>query len=163
MNKIALGTILTLAILGVGYIIYMSNDDMNREDVVDMAGKDMAKEEGEMDAGTTNMKDVMVAAGAYETYTPDKLMRAEEGQVVLFFKASWCPTCRALDSDIKASLEDIPDGVSILEIDYDTALDLRQKYGVTNQHTLVQVDATGTLMKKWSGGLTLETVLEQLI
>lgn len=163
MNKIALGTILTLAILGVGYIIYMSNDDMNREDVVDMAGKDMVKEEGEMDAGTTNMKDVMVAAGAYETYTPDKLMRAEEGQVVLFFRASWCPTCRALDSDIKASLEDIPDGVSILEIDYDTALDLRQKYGVTNQHTLVQVDATGTLMKKWSGGLTLETVLEQLI
>ena len=49
--------------------------------------------------------------GSYEAYAPEKLALANSGDVVLFFRASWCPTCRALDADIKAHLNDIPAGV----------------------------------------------------
>jgi hypothetical protein len=52
----------------------------------------------------------------------------------------------------------IPAGVTILEVNYDTATDLKQKYGVTTQHTLVQIDANGTLVSKMSGGNTLAIV-----
>ncbi len=40
--------------------------------------------------------------------------------------------------------------------------DLKKKYGVTYQHTLVQVDAAGNTIKKWSGGNTLSSVLSMI-
>ena len=116
----------------------------------------------EKDGAMMEKDGAMMSKGSYEVYDASKLAMAEDGKVVLFFKASWCPTCRALDGDIKASLGDIPAGVTILEVDYDKSGDLKQKYGVTTQHTLVQVDSQGTLLNKWSGGNTLESVVEKL-
>ena len=108
------------------------------------------------------MKDegAMMKKGSYETYSADKLAMANEGDVVLFFRASWCPTCRALDADIKTGA--IPAGVTILDVNYDTETALKQKYGVTSQHTLVQVDAQGTLIRKWQGSPTLVTVVANI-
>ncbi|OGG44815.1 hypothetical protein A2673_02150 [Candidatus Kaiserbacteria bacterium RIFCSPHIGHO2_01_FULL_50_13] len=100
--------------------------------------------------------------GSYEAYAPEKLALANSGDVVLFFRASWCPTCRALDADIKAHLNDIPAGVAILILDYDTETTLRQKYGVTYQHTLVQVDAGGNQIAKWQGSMTLAALLREI-
>lgn len=105
---------------------------------------------------------VAVQSGAYIPYDPAKLALAKEGSVVLFFRASWCPTCKALDADIRANLSKIPQGVTILDVDYDSSRDLQQKYGVTYQHTLVQVDADGTMIKKWSGSPTLTDILSQI-
>jgi thiol-disulfide isomerase/thioredoxin len=131
----------------------------------------MEKEAGAMEADKMMEKDgammekkdgSMMSKGSYEMYDASKLAMAKDGKVVLFFKASWCPTCRTLDADIKASLADIPAGVTILEVDYDKYGDLKQKYGVTMQHTLVQVDASGNQIMKWSGGATLEDVVKNI-
>jgi thioredoxin 1 len=97
----------------------------------------------------------MMEKGSYESYSADKLARADKGDVVLFFKASWCPSCKAVDADIKANLASIPKGLSILEVNYDTATELKTKYGVTYQHTFVQVDSKGAQIAKWSGSPTL--------
>jgi thiol-disulfide isomerase/thioredoxin len=121
----------------------MKKDEMMKDDV-------MMKDEGAMEKGS------------YESYAASKLAKANEGDVVLFFRASWCPTCRALDSDIKANATKIPGGVTILDVNYDTETALKQKYGVTYQHTLVQVDASGNLITKWSGGLALGDVLSKI-
>lgn len=103
------------------------------------------------------------SAGLYAEYDPTLLARAEEGKVVLFFQASWCPSCRALDSDIRARLGDIPEEMTILRLDYDEETELRRLYEVTTQHTMVQVDANGALIKKWSGGNRLANIVEQVI
>ena len=79
-----------------------------------------------------------------------------------FFRASWCPSCKALDADIRAHLKDIPKGVTILEVDYDKYTDLKQKYGVIMQHTLVQVDADGKQIVKWSASPTLASVVSNI-
>jgi len=100
--------------------------------------------------------------GSYETYAPEKLARANEGDVVLFFRASWCPTCKALDADIKANADNIPAGVTILDVNYDTQVDLKRKYNVTYQHTLVQVDASGNQIAKWSGSPTFASILPNI-
>jgi thiol-disulfide isomerase/thioredoxin len=100
--------------------------------------------------------------GTYEPYDPAKLAQAAEGDVVLFFRAPWCPTCRALDADIRANLSAIPQKVIILDVDYDSSTELKQKYGVTYQHTLVQVDAEGNQIAKWTGSPTLENLLSQI-
>jgi thiol-disulfide isomerase/thioredoxin len=101
------------------------------------------------------MDGAMMMKGSYEAYNASKLAMAEKGDVVLFFKASWCPSCRALDADIKANLGSIKEGLTILEVNYDTETALKQKYGVTSQHALVQVDKDGNLIAKWSGSGTL--------
>jgi thiol-disulfide isomerase/thioredoxin len=87
---------------------------------------------------------------------------AGTGDVVLFFKASWCPSCRAVDADIKANVTKIPELLTIMEVDYDNSVALKQKYGVTTQHTFVQVDESGNLIKKWNGGATLASVVAQV-
>lgn len=103
-----------------------------------------------------------IRKGSYEKYDQSKLAYAKDGKVVIFFRAGWCPTCQGIDSDIKAHLGDIPNNVTILDLDYDNSTVLKQKYGVTYQHTFVQVDANGNLIKKWSGSPTLESLLAQV-
>lgn len=100
----------------------------------------------------------MMEKGSYEVYDASKLARADKGAVVLFFKASWCPSCKAVDADIKANTTSIRDGLTILEVDYDNATALKTKYGVTYQHTFVQVDSNGTQIAKWSGSPTLASL-----
>lgn len=135
----------------------METDSMMPKDEL-MEGEVMMQKEDSM------MKDeAMMQTGSYEAYDSAKLAKANDGDVVLFFRASWCPTCRALDADIKENLKDIPADVTILDVNYDTATELRKKYGVTMQHTLVQVAADGTLLSKWSGGNTLQSLLGELI
>jgi thioredoxin-like negative regulator of GroEL len=115
---------------------------------------------------TTTMKDKMsdtaMMKGTYEDYSSEKVARAETGDVVLFFHASWCPSCRGLGSDIETNMASIPEGVSILKVDYDKEVELKKKYGVTYQHTLVQVDKDGNLIKKWSGSSKLSSLLSEI-
>lgn len=101
--------------------------------------------------------------GSYEIYSPEKIAeKSKTSRVVLFFNAVWCPTCRALDNSIKVSAKQIPGDITILSVDYDTYKDLKKKYGVTYQHTLVQVDADGNLVKKWSGSPTLSALVQEV-
>lgn len=78
--------------------------------------------------------------GAYLDYE-DGAIEATAGPKALFFHASWCPKCRALDEDLKA--EGAPDGLTVFKVDYDSRTDLRQQYGVTIQTTIVFVDDAG--------------------
>jgi thiol-disulfide isomerase/thioredoxin len=102
------------------------------------------------------------AQGVYEVYAPEKIARAEIGPVVLFFHASWCPSCRRLNADIEKNSTLIPDGVTLLKVDYDTSTNLKKKYGVTTQHTLVQVDPEGNLIKKWTGSSQLSKLISEI-
>lgn len=85
----------------------------------------------------------------------------EGDTVVLFFAAPWCPTCRETDENLTA--EGVPAGLTVVRTDYDTETDLRQKYGVTVQHTFVQVDEMGTQLAKFSGSTTGEQILANTV
>ncbi len=130
-------------------------DTMKKDDSA-MMGDDAMNDERSMQG------DSMMQKGSYETYAESKLAMADHGDVVLFFRASWCPTCKALDSSIKSSISAIPSGLTILDVDYDNSQALKQKYGVTYQHTLVQVDSKGNLIKKWSGSPTLTALIAEV-
>lgn len=120
-------------------------------------GKMMEEGDGMMEEGA------MMEKGSYEAYASEKLAKANEGDVVLFFRASWCPSCRTLDTDIKGNAASIPAGLTILDVNYDTEIALKQKYGVTMQHTLVQVSSDGTMLKKWGGSQTLSSLASEVI
>jgi thiol-disulfide isomerase/thioredoxin len=108
------------------------------------------------------MKKDAAKPGAYLPYSEQTLAATSGGKAVIFFAATWCPTCKALNADITANLPGIPAGVTILKADYDTSVALKQKYGVTMQHTLVQVDPSGNQLKKWTGSPTLAALAAQV-
>jgi thiol-disulfide isomerase/thioredoxin len=122
-----------------------------------MEPAEVAKERAQDVVGQVSMDQ-----GVYRAYDESLLAAAETGDVVLFFRASWCPTCRSLDQDLRGKASVIPKGLTILDVNYDSATALKQKYGVTHQHTLVQVRADGTQITKWSGSPTLADILTHL-
>ncbi|WP_319478574.1 thioredoxin family protein [Marispirochaeta aestuarii] len=80
---------------------------------------------------------------------------AAEKPTVLFFNASWCPSCKGAVRDFEANEVEIRD-YYLVYVDYDSSDDLQEKYGVTYQHTFVQIDPEGKAVTKWNGGGTVE-------
>lgn len=175
-TRISIGVIAIVIIVGGIYVSKNSAEDgmldtkqtepsaMKETNDTVMQGDEM-KESEMMEENETHSLDAEVEVmmnGVYESYAPEKLARAEIGDVVISFHATWCPSCRALEADILKNINAIPSGVSILKVDYDTETELKKKYGVTVQNTLVQVDAEGNMIHKWSGSTQLETLVAKI-
>jgi thioredoxin 1 len=92
-------------------------------------------------------------------YEADSAKFHEAGDVVLFFNASWCPTCKATVESLDA--DGVPAGLTVVSVDYDAATDLKKQYGVTVQHTFVQVDEQGNQLAKFSGAPSGEAIASQ--
>jgi len=78
-------------------------------------------------------------------------MIAAEAPTVLFFFASWCPTCRSAREEFNKRQSEFKN-INMILVDYDNSKDLQKKYGVTYQHTFVQIDKNGEAITKWNGG-----------
>jgi thiol-disulfide isomerase/thioredoxin len=70
---------------------------------------------------------------------------------VLFFHAAWCPECKKADALLKTWLPSGDFSRSVYKVDYDTAKDLKVRYGVTYQHTFVLVDGNGQKLSAVQG------------
>ncbi len=103
-----------------------------------------------------------VAKGGYIDYAQYQADEAdyEESDVVLFFNATWCPTCQEAVSNLESA--SFPAGLTVVSVDYDSSADLKREYGVTTQHTFVQVDPDGGQLAKFSGSTTLDEIRSQL-
>ena len=85
---------------------------------------------------------------------------ASRKQVVYFFAASWCPTCRETYRDLKANAGSIPDGLVIVVVDYDKSASLKTRYGVSYQHTFILIGSDGEARKTWSGSRTTADIVK---
>lgn len=95
----------------------------------------------------------MMKKGSYVPYSEQTAIQAaQDGKAVLFFHASWCPTCKVANEAFTSRSGEIPAGVTVLKTDYDTEAELKAKYGITYQHTFVQIDENGNEITKWNGG-----------
>lgn len=158
-TPVAIVIVALIAIIGgVSYFATKEASPTKEESAVKPEGDVVEKETNVIEKKpSTNTKQ-----GTYGVYSPEKIALASEDSVLLFFHAPWCPTCRALESEINSNPSAIPNGVHILKVDYDTAIALRQKYGVTVQHTFVQVNTKGDSLQKWSDTYKLAQVLGRI-
>lgn len=129
--------VVLLLIFGFWYFDY-TQDLKNRESLKNIESQ------------FAHQKDMVLVGGSFEPYKPEKLQYAKEGKVVLFFNASWCPTCSTFTDELKQVK--LPSNVLLLSVDFDTNFPLREKYKVALQHTFVEVDENGGALHKWSGG-----------
>ncbi len=98
-------------------------------------------------------------AGAYLSqadYTKDATARAGT-KVVYFFHATWCPDCKATDASLTSGRR--PRRPHRWSRSTTTPRpDLRKTYGITQQHTFVQVGPDGAALAKWTGTRTGEAI-----
>jgi len=98
----------------------------------------------------------------YRTNHASELAEAQSPRRILFFYASWCPTCIPADKILASSQSSLPSDVIIYRLNYNDTdtdqveKDLAKKYGVTYQHTYVQIDESGEVVTKWNGGALSE-------
>jgi thioredoxin 1 len=129
-----------------------SNDSSQIDDVSDEVGN---FEEQSANGG-----------GEYVEFSEGVLEEHADKRRVLYFYASWCPTCRPLDADLSAT-DRIPEDVVIIRVNYkdnDTDQaedDLADEYGVTYQHTFVEIDGDGAVVQKWNGG-QIDSVISRI-
>lgn len=118
--------------------------------------------EEHMDDETAASEDAeAMLPGAYLTvdeYQSEMESRADTA-VVYFFHADWCPSCRATEESLTA--DGVPAGLTVVKVDFDTANDLKREYGITQQHTFVQVGSDGAELGKWTGSITGEEIKAQ--
>ncbi len=88
----------------------------------------------------------------YAAYSKAAFDAAGSKKRVYFFHAKWCPSCKVADAAFSANPDKIPEGAVVFKTDYDTETELKNKFGITYQHTFVFVDASGNEIKKWNGG-----------
>jgi thiol-disulfide isomerase/thioredoxin len=88
---------------------------------------------------------------------------AAKGPTVYFFAATWCPKCQAMMRNLEQNVSKIPQDVTLVLVNYDTNKALNQKYGVTYQHTYVQIDETGKKIAIWAGSGTVEDLLKRIV
>ncbi len=108
------------------------------ESMTDEAMDEESMDDEAMDDGS--MDDAASSPGAYVDYR-EGVIAETAGDKVLFFHAPWCTQCRQLEQSILS--EGIPDGTTIIKVDFDSETELRQRYGVTLQTTVVHIDDEG--------------------
>ncbi len=178
MNNKNIGIIAAVAIgivviLGGG--IYIFNQNAQKQEAEKMAVEKaamMKKEDANSDSMTkddqammqkddsmmTEEDKMMMDKSRYFEYSKENLENASNEKRLLFFYASWCPICRPIDTALKNNTDLIPDGVSIIRVNFNDPdtdqeeKDLAKKYGVTYQHTFVQIDENENQINKWSSG-----------
>jgi thioredoxin 1 len=116
-------------------------------------------------ASASEPSEALPTQGAYIEYAAYAANPAtySAGDVVLFFHASWCPTCREANKNLTADPASLPAGLTVVKTDFDSQTDLRQKYGVGLQHTFVQIDPDGNELRTWTGSNTGEEIARKTV
>jgi len=143
MNKKVFVLIVVIVLAIGGGMIFLLSSTTDKTAKQEMIGSEARPSS---QTGPTDQEAAENQPGAYIDYSQSAIADTD-GTKLLFFHAPWCPQCRDLEADIKRN--DIPAGVTIIKVDYDTNQSLRQKYGVTIQTTVVRIDDQGNLVSKF--------------
>lgn len=142
--------------------------------VVNQQSKNGEQAKMEQEKAATKQKENGAMAGdkisnsRYVEYSKAALDKGASNRRVLFFFASWCPTCRPTDVNLKENASKIPEDVTVIRVNYNDPetdqeeKDLAKKYGITYQHTFVQIDSEGNEVTTWNGG-QLNELLDKVI
>lgn len=153
-NRKLLGVVILIAvtiIVAISYVAFRPKDEAtNSRESAGQSAKDLQNPNIDprprSSSPDTPVSSAGDTAGEYVNYSEARFAAASNARRVIFFHAPWCPQCRALEKSIKTGT--IPAGWVILKTDYDTSGTLKQKYGVTLQTTMVEVDSSGNLKQK---------------
>lgn len=159
-NLLIFGAVGVLVVGLIGFLIINGGNKNGDAEIMEEAGvmektDEAMVEDDKMEKTEDKMMD---KHGEYVSYGAGVLENTSKNRRVLFFYANWCPTCRPADASFEQNESKIPSDVSVIRVNYkdtetdQSETDLAKKYGVTYQHTFIQVDEQGNEIAKWNGG-----------
>lgn len=165
MSKKLILILAAVLILGIVFIFFLNKNNSQPPEPMSQADNI-----GSQDANPNSATDPMLSVGqnlsGYIEHSSGVLENvSNSNKTVLFFYASWCPTCRPVNEELLSS--ELPSDLNIIRVNYNDPdtdneeRNLAEKYGVTYQHTFVQIDSSGNELSKWNGG-GLQNLLEKL-
>jgi len=102
-------------------------------------------------------------SGYIDYKTIESVELSPDSRKVLFFHASWCPSCRSLDKSLnEKDFQDVDGDIVVIKVDYDKEDELKTKYKIPSQHTLVEVDQNWNELKKFTGANNLKDISQKL-
>lgn len=159
MKKSLLMSVITILLIGgiYGYVFFQKsqNSAAMKQDEATMMKQETEKENTLIQDKTENM---IKETTRYTEYSKEAMSKTSNNKRVLFFYANWCPTCIPADINFKENSTKIPSDVTVIRVNYndpETDADekaLAKQYGITYQHTFVQIDDMGQEVAKWNGG-----------
>lgn len=177
-NKTLIGGVILILLVGGGFLVIKQQSKI-AEDAKMAQGKNAMMQKEEL-GNETPEQEAMEKKNAMMEKTDDTLMMDNKadsryvpyskaaydaaigGRRVLYFYATWCPSCKLANEDFLANPNNIPADLVIFRVNYNdpdtdkAEKDLASKYGITYQHTFVQVDKEDKEIVKWNGGDTDE-------
>ena len=136
MNK---KTLLTAWIILLSSIAFSSCENQNID--IDTEKMEIKTENVNIKMDTETIA-VNTDWASYTPYSLDAVNNAlwENKKVALYFHADWCGTCNKLQTKIKDNLAMLPKDAIIFVLDFDKETDLKAKYWITTQTTLVYLN-----------------------
>lgn len=139
-NLLLTGAVVLIALLGgLGYAYLQASSSAVKQNLE-------AKQQNDLEPSPVARSARLVEPGVYTTYKDGSIASAK-GTILLFFHAPWCPQCRMIEDDINQN--GLPDGVTVLKVDFDSSNELRKKYEVTLQTTFIKVNSDGDMLAKY--------------
>lgn len=159
-----LALVIAVVVSGLGvFVLGQQKQEPENPLVSEQTQEDLPLEQV-VSQGSSGSAEEVTSKGVYAAYSESRVSSADaESKIILFFNASWCPTCQVAKKNFEENANNVPAGLVLLDVDYDSNQELRVKYGVTVQHTFVQVDPKGNLLKKWNGSYVIDQLLDQAI
>lgn len=143
MKNPILIVIAVIAVFGISALIFFQKPNTKNESAIENDKKNVIEK---------------IENSRYIPYSTSVMEESKNTKRILFFYANWCPTCRPADKSFSENANKIPDGVTLIRVNYNDTdtdeqeKDLAKKYNVTYQHTYVQIDENGNVITKWNGG-----------
>lgn len=172
-NKVIIGVVMVILVVGGFFIVNQKSEDsknaemlpeqtamMEKTNTETPKEETMEKKEAMMEKTDTGKMMDKSAGSRYVPYSKKVLESTADKRRVLYFYATWCPSCKQANEDFTKNPEKIPDDVIVIRINYNDPdtdqeeKELAKEYGITYQHTFVQVDSSGKEIVKWNGGDT---------
>lgn len=150
---VVIAIIIIISILSIGAYLLSQNSPQSNT-MMEKNGAMMSKD----DVAVSDENTMAKTNSSYVQYSKEVFESSVSSRRVLFFYASWCPTCIPADAAFSANSGMIPDDVTLIRVNYNDPetdqeeKDLARKYGITYQHTFVQIDSAGKEIAKWNGG-----------
>ncbi|HUI70325.1 MAG TPA: thioredoxin family protein [Spirochaetia bacterium] len=159
------GSMISVALITVAALSFGQSMMMSTNNAKGNAGTMMSANSMRADPVVGNQLRFASSTGTKVIFTTLEAAEAMAAKqpTVLFFAADWCPYCQADLKDINANGSQLGN-VAIVVANYDTASDLKEKYGITVQDTFVQIDAAGAQKAIWhSGGEGVDGILSHIV
>lgn len=150
--QIIIGAVVVIGLLVFGWLFFSNKSSAPTSSITDQVTSAPASDNG--------------TETAFSRYIPysSGVLGSTSGKRVLYFYANWCPTCRPANEEFISNQDSIPARVSIIRVNYnDDETDseekaLAEQYGITYQHTFVQINERGEEVTKWNGGAIEELI-----